>query len=133
MKTRSEVMNHLLENGYTKKAINKICGFMVARKLKTLDEEVKILKGDKTFEDFYRWYYDCDVEIEKKEKECECIEIDYCPSCVLESLIEDTFERLEWAFRNYPYVDVEKVDRLERQLAFLTDIIVEEVKEEDED
>ena len=45
MKTREEVLNHLLENGYNKKAINKICGFMVARELKTLDEKVKILKG----------------------------------------------------------------------------------------
>lgn len=34
MKTREEVLNHLLENGYNKKAINKIVGFMVARELK---------------------------------------------------------------------------------------------------
>lgn len=84
MKTSKEVFNHLLENGYNKNAINKICGFMVARELKTLDEKVKILKGDKTFEDFYRWYYDATP----KEDEC------YCPRCILESLIEDITEVL---------------------------------------
>lgn len=88
MKTREEVLNHLLENGYNKKAINKICGFMVARELKTLDEKVKILKGDKTFEDFYRWYYDATPKVEEECDEC------YCPRCILESLIEDITELL---------------------------------------
>lgn len=119
MKERKEVLNHLLENGYNKKAINKICGFMVARELKTLDEKVKILKGDKTFEDFYRWYYDCDAP---KEDEC------YCPRCVLKSLIEDITEVL---LLDMELGKGELVERRALQLDFL--LSLEEVIDDDED
>lgn len=117
MKTREEVLNHLLENGYNKKAINKICGFMVARELKTLDEKVKILKGDKNFEDFYRWYYDATPKV---EEDC------YCPRCVLESLIEDITELLLLD------MDLGKNDLVERralQLDFL--LAIADVDDED--
>lgn len=113
MKTREEVLNHLLENGYNKKAINKICGFMVARELKTLDEKVKILKGDKTFEDFYRWYYDCDAEC-------------YCPRCILESLIEDITEVL---LLDMEMGKDELVERRAMQLDFL--LSLGEIDDED--
>ena len=117
MKTREEVFNHLLENGYNKKAINKICGFMVARELKTLDEKIKILKGDKTFEDFYRWYYDCDAS---KEDECDCLR------CILESLIEDITEVL---LLDMKLGKDELVERRAMQLDFL--LSLSEVDDED--
>lgn len=119
MKTREEVLNHLLENGYNKKAINKICGFMVARELKTLDEKVKILKGDKTFEDFYRWYYDATPKVEECEECC-------CPRCILESLIEDITNML---LLDMEMGKDELVERRAMQLDFL--LSLKEVDDED--
>ena len=117
MKTREEVLNHLLENGYTKNAINHILGFMVARELKTLDEKVKYLKGDKSFDDFFRWYNDCDAPKD------ECSEVEYCPKCVLESLIDDIAKFIEYD------IEQEEWELLERhliQMTFLLDLCEEE-------
>lgn len=116
MKTREEVLNHLLENGYNKKAINKICGFMVARELKTLDEKVKILKGDKTFEDFYRWYYNATPKAEECEGCC-------CPRCILESLIGDISKIL---LLDMELGKDELVEKRGRQLDFLLSLLDED-------
>lgn len=118
MKTREQVLKHLLENGYNKKAICKIVGFMVARELKTLDEKVKILKGDKTFEDFYRWYYDCDAP---QEDGC------YCLRCILESLIEDITEAI---LSDMELGKDELVERRAMQLDFL--LSLDDVIDDDE-
>lgn len=133
MKTREEVLDHLLKNGYENEAINKIMGFMVAKELKQVDEVVAIKKGKLIFDDFYKWFNGNGVE--EKECGCEC-ECDYCPTCVIESLIEDCLDRLEWEMRWFPYLNVEKVQRIKNQLAFLYDIYVleeegEEVESED--
>lgn len=122
MKTREEVLNHLIENGYNKKAINKITGFMVAKELKALDETVKILKGDKTFEDFFKWYHDC----ESTSKEEECTEIEYCPYCVLETLCEDIARLIDLDIK---YNQDELLDRHIMQMAFLLDLC--EAQDED--
>ena len=122
MKTKEQVLNHLLENGYNKKAISKITGFMVAKELKALDEVVKILKGDKSFEDFFKWYHSC----ETTPKEAECTEIEYCPCCVLETLRDDIARLIDLDIK---YSQDELFDRHIMQMAFLLDLY----ETEDED
>ena len=122
MKTKEQVLNHLLENGYNKKAISKITGFMVAKELKALDEVVKILKGDKTFEDFFKWYHSC----ETTPKEAKCVEIEYCPCCVLETLCDDIARLIDLDIK---YSQDELFDRHIMQMAFLLDLY----EAEDED
>lgn len=122
MKTREEVLNHLLENGYTKNAISHILGFMVARELKTVDEKVRYLKGDGSFEDFFRWYNDCDAPI----VEDETLDIEYCPKCVLNTLMADIAKFIEYDIANEEW---DLLDRHMAQMTFLLDLC----EEEDED
>lgn len=135
MKTREEVLLHLSLNGYTNDAIGRICGFLVARELKTLNEVIKYKKGDKSFEDFYRWYYDSDVKKDEccngGEVESNSDSIEYCPICVLNTLIEDTIERLEMCATLPCMYDL--VDRYDKQLAFLYDITIEQCNEEEDE
>ena len=130
MKTREEVLKHLFENGYSEDGICRILGFMVARELKTLDERVTYKKGDRSFEDFYKWYYDCDVptnnndgeEVELEEDEC------YCPDCVRTTLIEDVCEML---LEEIKFGSEDGFVRRVTQLDFLLNL--RGVEEEDED
>ena len=130
MKTREEVLKHLLENGYSEEGIGRILGFMVARELKPLDEKVKYKKGDRSFEDFYKWYYDCDVP--KNDDGNEEFEFDddvcYCPDCVRTSLIEDVCEML---LEEIKFGNEEGFVRRVTQLDFLLNLCG--VDEEDED
>lgn len=56
MKTKEQVLNHLLEVGYTKEAIGRICGFMVANGMKSVDKKIKYKVGDNDFKNFNDWY-----------------------------------------------------------------------------
>lgn len=114
MKTREEILSHLLENGYTKKAIHKIVGFMVGKELKGVDEVIRIKKGELSFNDFIDWYNGTN------EEECEeC----YCPQCVLESLIGDISEIL---LLDMELGKDELVERRGRQLDFLLSLLDED-------
>lgn len=84
MKTREEVLEHLLENGYNKKAICKIVGFMIGKELKGEDEVVKIKCGELSFSDFLNWF----------NKESEDV---VCPRCVLCTLCDDIQDMLALA------------------------------------
>lgn len=129
MKTREEVLKHLLENGYSEEGIGRILGFMVARELKTLDEKVKYKKGDMSFEDFYKWYYDCDVLKNDDDKEFELDDdVCYCPDCVRTSLIEDVCEML---LEEIKFGSEEGFVRRVTQLDFLLNLCG--IEEEDED
>ena len=129
MKTKEEILIHLLENGYNNDAINKIMGFMVARELKTLDEKIACKKGDKPFEIFYHWYYDCDVAPKSSDCDCGC----ECNGCecdcewsyeeVLASLIDDVTYNL---FDATVEGDYELMERYARQLVLLHDIVEDE-------
>jgi hypothetical protein len=119
MKTREEVLNHLLENGYTKNAINHILGFMVARELKTVDEKVKYLKGEGSFEDFFMWYNDCDAQKDEEES----LDIEYCPQCVLNTLMEDIAKFIEFDIKAEEW---ELLDRHMAQMTFLLDLCGDE-------
>lgn len=118
MKTKEEVLEHLLTEGYTDKAIDKILGFMIAVGLKDINEVVRYKKGDLLFEYFYDWYND-NLPKEEEEEEEDCLlEFDYCPKCALNSLIEDTMER----YASITWDDERLESRIEKQLFFLMDI-----------
>lgn len=67
MKTKEQVLKHLMEVGYTKKAINRIMGFLIGKDLKTIDEQITYKKGENDFEDFKLWF-DCNWENIKVKK-----------------------------------------------------------------
>ena len=56
MKTKEEILEHLLKNGYDDTAINKICGWMCGMKLKAIDETIQVKLGRNNFKDFISWY-----------------------------------------------------------------------------
>lgn len=67
MKTKEQVLQHLMEVGYTKKAINRIMGFLIGKDLKTIDEQITYKKGEESFEYFMNWF-GCNQENIKVKK-----------------------------------------------------------------
>lgn len=67
MKTKEQVLQHLTEVGYTKKAINRIIGFLIGKDLKAMDEQITYKKGEMSFENFMLWF-DCNCENIKVKK-----------------------------------------------------------------
>lgn len=69
MKTKEQVLQHLMEVGYTKKAINRIMGFLIGKDLKTMDEVIEYKKGEEIFEYFMNWFgCGCNRENKKVKK-----------------------------------------------------------------
>lgn len=128
MKTKDEVFTHLFENGYSEQAIDKIVGFMIGKDLKGVDEMVKYKKGTLSFDDFWNWFHDIKKDEELKgEEEFKTLELNYCPMCVVESLIEDVLRNI-FIYSYSPTLTT----RYERQLEFLKDIReVFDVEDED--
>lgn len=67
MKTKEQVLQHLMEVGYTKKAINRIMGFLIGKDLKTIDEHMTYKKGEESFEYFMNCF-GCNRENIKVQK-----------------------------------------------------------------
>lgn len=82
MKTKEEVLKHLMEVGYGENASTKIMGFLIGQGLKTPDEEITYKKGEKRFEDFYNWFNS--KEVKKTELEAYKEIIDFLMSNVKE-------------------------------------------------
>ena len=55
-KTIQEVKKHCVDNGYSEKARTQICAFLVGAGLKGTQDVLKFKIGEKTFEDFVKWY-----------------------------------------------------------------------------
>lgn len=55
-KTMSEIRRHCLCNGYSEYAMCKICGFLIAKGLKSNEEKISYKKGNHKFEDFIKWF-----------------------------------------------------------------------------
>lgn len=55
MKNKKQILNHLLNVGYSRNAMAKICGYMVAKDMKGVNDCVSIKIGDNTFADFIDW------------------------------------------------------------------------------
>lgn len=70
MKTKEQVLQHLMEVGYTKKAINKIMGFLIGKDLKTIDEQITYKIGENNFEYFMNWFgCNCEnIKVKKSKK-----------------------------------------------------------------
>lgn len=84
MKTIEEIKVHLTKTAYTEEAITKIMGFLIGAGLKEANEQLHVVYGASTFEDFLNW-------LDEGVDECECDECD----CVLCSIINDICEKLE--------------------------------------
>lgn len=69
MKTKEQVLEHLMEVGYTKKAINKIMGFLIGKDLKTIDEQITYKKGEESFEYFMIWFNSEEKKVKKSKLE----------------------------------------------------------------
>lgn len=69
MKTKEQVLQHLMEVGYTKKAINRIMGFLIGKDLKTIDEQITYKKGEETFEYFMNWFNSEEKKVKKSKLE----------------------------------------------------------------
>lgn len=69
MKTKEQVLKHLMEVGYTKKAINRIMGFLIGRDLKTMDEVIEYKTGENNFEYFMNWFNSEDKKVKKTKLE----------------------------------------------------------------
>lgn len=55
-KTMSEIRRHCLCNGYSEYEMGKICGFLIAKGLKSNEERISYKKGYHKFEDFIKWF-----------------------------------------------------------------------------
>lgn len=55
-KTIQEVKKHCVDNGYSEKARTQICAFLVGAGLKSTKDVLKFKIGQKTFDDFVKWY-----------------------------------------------------------------------------
>lgn len=55
-KTMSEIRRHCLCNGYSEYEMGKICGFLIAKGLKSNEEKISYKKGNHKFEDFIKWF-----------------------------------------------------------------------------
>lgn len=55
-KTMSEIRRHCLCNGYSEYEMGKICGFLIAKGLKSNEEKISYRKGNHKFEDFIKWF-----------------------------------------------------------------------------
>lgn len=62
MKTLEEVKGHIYEVGYTEKAIERICGFLIGKELKRENELLRFCKGENEFSDFLNWFKDSSTD-----------------------------------------------------------------------
>ena len=83
MKTLEEVNKHLLEVGYTHKALDRIVSFLIGAELLEADDyEIECIDGNHDFLDFINWFksennetieseiqHECDKELEKELRE----------------------------------------------------------------
>lgn len=58
MKTKEQILKHLVEVGYTDKAIAQICAYLIGAGVKKRAEVLKIRKGYAVFDDFLEWNKD---------------------------------------------------------------------------
>lgn len=104
MRTFKEIKVHLTKTAYTEEAITKIMGFLIGAGLKKVDEQIAVVYGASTFDDFIAWI----------DENCDC---DCCEErvCVLCDIINDITEKLEVAETE------EEQIRYTEQLIFLFD------------
>lgn len=69
MKTKEQVLQHLTEVGYTKKAINRIIGFLIGKDLKAMDEVIEYKTGENNFEYFMNWFNSEEKKVKKSKLE----------------------------------------------------------------
>jgi hypothetical protein len=101
MKTKEQVIHHLETAGYTGPSINKIIGFLIGCGINEENEEVRVLYGANTWDDFWAWFHR-----EEEKKEC-------CAICKWLEEIADEMEKEE---------NPKRVQRLHDRYTLLLDI-----------
>lgn len=76
MKTLEEVKEHISKIGYTEKAIERICGFLIGKELKDEKEYLCFFKGTHEFSDFLNWFKDSSTDYFQR-KDVEKAEVYY--------------------------------------------------------
>ena len=119
MKTKQEIIEHLLTTGYTDDARTKIMGYLIGMELKGTAEVFTVLRGVATFDDFHKWFNDIpnDVDYDVEEDQ------------MIVNILNDVVARRDAAHTP------EERDYYHRQLEWLTyffDVEVEFVDEDDE-
>jgi hypothetical protein len=56
MKSKEDVLEHLLNNGYDKMSIAKIMGFLIGFGYKEEAEKIKFRVGSHSWSDFWSWF-----------------------------------------------------------------------------
>lgn len=56
MKTKEQVLEFIRANGFTPRAMDKICGFLIANNIKGVNESIVYKVGDKDFNFFFNWF-----------------------------------------------------------------------------
>lgn len=56
MKTKEQIIDHLLTVGYTEQATDKIMGFLIGSGVKEAEEVIKYRKGLHDWEEFWKWF-----------------------------------------------------------------------------
>lgn len=114
MKTKEQVISHLEKNGYTKKALCKILGFLIGVGVKEESEEFYVkVSGDLKWSDFWEWWNKDDDEFLNEED-------------ILLSIIEDIADRYSKA------EDERERERYETQIGWLVDEFGIEYEEEED-
>lgn len=112
MKTKEQVIAHLKENGYTKKALCKILGFLIGAGIKEENEEFYVkTSGDLKWNDFWAWWTTEEEEITEED--------------ILLSIIEDIADRYSNAKNE------KEKERYETQMGWLIEEFGIEYEEDD--
>lgn len=119
MKTKKQVLDHLMTTGYSPSAITKIMGFLIGNGTKTITEGVRYIRGNGTFAEFMEWY-------QKDEEPKPTVEAtDNCPVC---NMFERVISALNIASENG---DDEVVAELEEVIDIMVDLFIVDETEND--
>lgn len=120
MKTKSEIIEHLLVTGYTDNARTKIMGDLIGLELKSPDEVLTVMRGIGTFDDFYKWFNELpnDTNYDVEEE------------VMITNILNDVVMRRDAAHSAEEY---EYYDHQLDWLIYFFDVEVEYVDEDDEE
>lgn len=114
MKTKEQVLEHLMHVGYSKDAITKIMGFLIGNGTKTIDEKVVHVIGNKDFDYFINWYQEDAVNEPGND----------CPVCNL-------FEHLFNAYDIASNIGNDKLnEELDEMMNLMLDIFITEADDD---
>lgn len=113
MENVKDIKAHLMNEGYTDVALNKILGFAIGMGLKAEDEKWLVQHGENSWEHFWEWYTKDEEPVADDEEEYELTDEE---EEILLSLIEDI------CLLGAKSENVSKMQRHVKQLDFIIDM-----------